>query len=377
MIVEVSYGSAVLVVWAHHILGLSTLVRIHENGETIEARFGDSPEQVLIDVRRHLERPGPSGEPITREHSITLLSIKDDDKLTLKAEPDDEYIDGTFRGPLRGYAKRIFDRNALNSQYQNLTKELALVTTACAALFSQRLQVAAVNETPGAFRDLWSDNNSDKSSNHLDAGGTDDAADKSTLGKDVQFEPATDIPVEVSLDRLLVAARVLFDDSKLKPIQVYPYIDLLRNQSLGSIQIPPGTISAILKTLSASEQESWWSFTRLTTVLMSVVVFAFSHVPQLEACSDLPLYEDHVVLGESSLSMKLFRWDGRSHIGIEAETSFEAIRLLMLGQFSSLDLSQAALLSHKGWSVFLSSFGETDPVQKGMETGHPASDLAR
>jgi hypothetical protein len=44
VIIEVSYGSAVLVVWAHHILGLSTLVRIHENGDTIEVRFGDSPE---------------------------------------------------------------------------------------------------------------------------------------------------------------------------------------------------------------------------------------------------------------------------------------------------------------------------------------------
>jgi hypothetical protein len=270
----------------------------------------------------------------------------------------------------------MFDRNALNSQHPNLTTELALVTTACAALFSQRLQVAAINEIPGAFKDLGSDNHSDRSSNRRGASGTNNTVDKSTLGKDVLFEPAN-VPVEVSLDRLLMAARMLFDDAKLKLVHVHPYIDFLKNQPLSSIPVPPGTISAILKTLPTAEQESWWSFTRLTTMLMSVLVFAFSHVPQIEACSDLPLHEDHGVVGQSSLSMKLFGWDGRSHIGIEAETSFEVICLLMLGQFSRLDLSQAVLLSHKGWSALLSSFGETDPIEKGMGTSYRASDSAR
>ena len=367
VIVEVSYGSAVLTVWAHHIFGLSTLVRIHEDGETIEARFGDAPEQVLIDVRRHLEQSGPSGEPVMREHSVTLLSTKDGDKLTLKAEPDDEYIDGTLRGPLRGYAKRLFNRNKLNTQHPNLTKELALVTTAFSALYSQHLQVAAVNESPGAFRDRWSGNHSEESSEPADGSGTRNTLNDLTFVEDVQSEPQTIMPVDVPIDNLLMAARMLFDDPKLKSNQVQTYVDIFQNQPLNSIRIPLGTISAILNTLSTSERDSWWSFVRLTTIMMIIMTFAFAHVPKLEKCSDLPLYEDHSVLGESTLSMKLLNWDGHSDIRIEAETSFEAICCLMLGQSSSLDLSQAALLSHKGWSVFLSSFGDADPGQKGKK----------
>ena len=108
----------------------------------------------------------------------------------------------------------------------------------------------------------------------------------------MQFEPPTDIAFDVSLDRLLMAARMLFNDSKLKSSEVYPYTDLPKNQPLTSIQVAPGTTSVILKTLSTSEQDSWWSFTMLTTIMMSVLIFAFAHVPQLEECSDLPLYED-------------------------------------------------------------------------------------
>ena len=47
VIIEVNNGAAVLTVWAHHVLGLSVLVRTYEDNQAREERFGEPPEQVF------------------------------------------------------------------------------------------------------------------------------------------------------------------------------------------------------------------------------------------------------------------------------------------------------------------------------------------
>lgn len=358
VIIETNNGAAVLTVWAHHVLGLSVLVRTYKDNEAHEERFGESPEQVVIDVRRHIEQSGLAGEPTTREDSITLLSIKDGNKLTLKAEPDDEYIDGTFRGPLRGFAKRQLVARQEVARNPSLGREMALITAAMAFLICRNLRVAACNEDY-TFED--------HSKNMMEPGVTNPFASGSPSEDDsTRSGWSTNMPVVVDEEQLLSTCQMLFDDQSIEQYQVNEYISLFRYQPLTALPVPIGTVQSVLSKDGLTDIESTWSYLRLSATLLSVALCGFASVGRLDRAAKLPLYDDSSILSDSALAMKIMGWDGNSPLYIESDASFEIVSHLMLGEYSDVDMSETALVSTKGWSVYLGSLGDEDPAAKGV-----------
>ena len=358
IIIEINSGVPVLIVRAHHVLGLSVLVRTYEDNQAHEERFGKPPEQVLIDVRRHIEQTNSAGEPITREDSITLLSIKDDDKLILKAEPDDEYIDGTFRGPLRGFAKRQLAARQEVAKNPSLGREMALITAAMAFLICRSLRVAACNEDY-QIDDHWKNGTESGVTNPFASGSpSEDDSTRSTW--------STDMPVTADEEQLLSACQILFDDLSIKQSRVNEYINLFQNQPLTALPVPVGTVQGVLSSNEYTDVDSTWSYLRLLAILLSVALCGFASVARLDHATKLPLYENSSILGESTLAMKVMGWDGNSPLHVAHDASFEIVSHLMLGEYSDVDISEAALVSTKGWSVFMGSLGNEDPAAKGV-----------
>lgn len=357
VIIEISNGAPALVVWAHHILGLSVLVRIYDDGKLREESFGPKPEQVMIDVRRYYDQPNAAGEPVSRPDSITLLSVKDGDQLKLVAEADDEYIDGTFRAPLRGFGKRQLASRAEVMKKPILQQELALVVAAMANIVCQHLAVAASDENIGVFFD---ESQNDQASEIPDPTTPTNPSQSSTI----LAEPKTNMRLFVDQQHLLSTCQLMFEQPKLSQFRVDEYVKIFHGQPLTSLPIPLGTIDKALDSDSEEARESSWSYLRLISIMLAVAVYGFASVAGLEEAADLPLHDDSSMLGESSLARKVMGWDGFSSILIEHLTAFEIVTCLMLGQHSDIDISQACLVSAKGWSVFLSSLGEDDPATK-------------
>jgi hypothetical protein len=46
VVIEVNHGAPVLIVWAHHVLGLSILLRTHEGGQPHESDLAVSPNRL-------------------------------------------------------------------------------------------------------------------------------------------------------------------------------------------------------------------------------------------------------------------------------------------------------------------------------------------
>lgn len=60
--------------------------------------------------------------------------------------------------------------------------------------------------------------------------------------------------------------------------------------------------------------------------------------------------------------MAVAGWDGEGPLLIKEHFSLQVLALLMSGHTETdLDLQKTCLLSNRGWSVFLSTFGGADP----------------
>ncbi|KAL8634974.1 MAG: hypothetical protein Q9228_007489 [Teloschistes exilis] len=130
---DISSGTSALVIWAHHALGLTVLVRLHgERGRSEKyERFGSAAvDQLSVE---EVEADGVA--------SITLLDTQQDSLLNLTSEPDGEggLISSVRRIPARGYGNgplkshitRFFPGNtqthAILQDLQNVTSAFAII----------------------------------------------------------------------------------------------------------------------------------------------------------------------------------------------------------------------------------------------------------
>ncbi|MCJ1385390.1 hypothetical protein MMC17_008513 [Xylographa soralifera] len=133
-------GSATcaLVVWAHHVLGLTVLVKLMKQGETennLDVRFGhDGPEQVII------EQVGPENEP-----TITLLDSAGEHLLTVKLEPHEDIrlIGSSRKIPARGWGNALIlesvNWDVSKTVKQAMVEDMHIVATAFAQVIAQHL----------------------------------------------------------------------------------------------------------------------------------------------------------------------------------------------------------------------------------------------
>lgn len=372
--VESQTGVCALVVWAHVVLGLSVRVRLYSSDNVpSETLFGSEPEQVIVDTRGYLPRPLDNyRQPL--EPSVTLLSASTQEQLfRLKAETDAETIDATFKGPAKGFIKRLFEKSVRGLQRSEVAaRELELICCAFALCMAEWLVIAP----PGTKDDIMTLDGDDWLKNAAEYGSLDAAegfcarADDTHHADDdedqlVDVEPT---PYDVPEERILEAASMLTDTKKLDRKTIAEYAAKYSRTPLALIPEPPATIAACLQTGWGKKRNALdvWPEMCLAARSLAVVILAFAHVSDLGAAAGLPLCERPSLLAPANLCMTASAWNGKSCISLREDVWFEIIALLMTGHLGTkLDIQTTSLLSNRGWSIFVSTFGDADPMYTG------------
>lgn len=126
---------------------------------------------------------------------------------------------------------------------------------------------------------------------------------------------------------------------------------------------PPGQIAEILDITSNSLQNRKpWSKLLSTARYLGIVILAFANVRDLELASGLPLCTSIELLRKHVLAQELLEWNGKHSLCIPEDTWFQAIGLLIAGHKMDIDFDSTCLISDRGWSLYLSTFGDSDPT---------------
>lgn len=315
LLIETDRASCVLVAWAHHVLGMSVLVRRVVNGQKKTDIFGNEPEQVIIDL-----------DPKWHNHSSAILMSSDGSQLfKLSVEPDGEYIDSTYRAPAKGLGARHLQRElrGLDGGKGKLGREGMLLSAAIASEFCNQLRIG--------------------------------------VGTSPKISETEDlIPYKVPKSDLYEATRFLFnmDSISVEDVQcIESYADLLHGTTLLDTEMGdmPSTMPAILKDIDIVE--SSWKRLCNACFEVSMFIYAFAHVTNLEQCDELVIVENRHM---PPFRGKLSWWRIGSPMAVTVHDCFKIISQLMTGEMN-LDFTRTSLVCKGGWSVFLSSITESDP----------------
>ena len=108
-------------VWAHHVLGLTVLAKLHRG---MEVTLGHEKEQVVIDC--------------SSDDAIVSLLDSEKDDILITIAPDDEGfpINVIYKIPAKGYGPFLLLDESPN---KSIAEEMMLVTVAFAIVTSQHL----------------------------------------------------------------------------------------------------------------------------------------------------------------------------------------------------------------------------------------------
>ena len=328
---------------------------MHGDSGSTKTSFGPRPEQVIINVEGHKKR---SKKATISQESVTLLTIDGEKIFTLAAEPDDPPLEGTVRGPARGFAKRTLERETKNiPNQQTLVQELPLLTLAFAILWTSKLDLAIQHKSRRlrAGNDSGTDDSCDSNCYHPSK-----KARRSSRDSDDEVE-AVFLPFPTSVSRLLETTKFLFDNTKVTLERTKDYVELYRGLPLGEADIPIGVIAKILQPLKSSDNV--WSLLRINVISLSVVIFAFAQATDLEPISELPLHETVATMREeSNLLTDVMEWNGENPIQLREEMICQVIAGLMFGESEEIDWLQTSLASTRGWSIYMGSITDSDPI---------------
>lgn len=337
---SVSAGACSLVVWAHHVLGLTVVVKRNGRGNgLVEKKFGDGVNHVAIDLQNgRLSWVGDMSELEIREPSITLLSVIENEELkTLKPEPDEVSIDAVFTQCARGYGRKILETLCGVEERNPLVHELTVLAVAFAAIISQQLSP----KPRSSFADFSDDDPQEA------------------------LHDAENLKCTILEQDLMKATEFVFDNSKLKIRSIKGHISMFSQRSLDMNLEMPQSISIILNQLELpsqyNDQQAMWDKMLETVRYLSVIILAFAFVRDLKDCAELPLCHSLEVLSRHSLIIEMNHWDGKSRIWIPEDTWFLVLGQLLVGDKTTVDAESTCLISRHGWSVFLSTFGDADP----------------
>lgn len=307
-------GICVLCVWAHHVLGLTVLVKMNNEQEI---RMGLGNEQVIVDIRG------------CGYSSISLLDCDGGDVLiTIKSDGEELEIDGDYRLPMKGYGRTLLLEDSPN---EDIVEGMMFLAVAIALVVSG--QLIEQNLCSSSIRRYAIDER-----------------------------------------KIFEVAKLLFDKPALTRENVNPYIEEYKEwKSAGRIVEPlpffENWISfAISNRLDLQEDtdELWrdllWRSYRITALILS-----FSHVRDLDTCANLPLRAKYYS-GFKQLAHELQEWDGKSFLDLSDQNWFITVANHMVSHDDERVRSSACLLSDSGWSLFVNTFSDADPMD--IDPGH-------
>jgi len=381
IVIQAPRGVCSIVAWAHILLGLSVSVRLDADSDGKEKfiRFPTNRagiENVLIDARKHFQHEDSGEEPgfvkrayVLGEETITLLSTATKEEIfRLSKDLDDNKIDATFKRPAKGLGSSLLDiATPPREGRERVMEEIKYISCAFALCISNFLHVArtlppAITQSPS--RPL------------LEKIQTSFSIHPENDMHDAMSSPVDEGLLSYPVDRKRVfdAAKFLFDvrEHELPTRQIEDYESLYTKRCLYGIKDPPSCIRPIftewLEGLQ-SDGGTWWVQLRDEAILISILILAFAHVVDLDTCGDMPLCGRGHLQKQSSLNFSVSVWDGQDQLLITNHVWLEIIKLMMFGHTRNANsLSDVSLLSNRGWSVYVNTFGDeglTDPIYLG------------
>ena len=310
IIVEGDQGLSCLVVWAHYVLGLTVLVKT--NNET-ETRFGNGVENLVIDASKTEDQA-----------SVTLMdSTAGDILFRVQAADEDFAIDSSPTFTIRSVALVSLQEPCYHDAA--LIEEMKLIITSLTLIISEHL-VASNKGKATLFR-----HNSKKRS-------------------------------------ILDAASLIFGLSEVQIGCLASYqASYAVGQPLEASPIP-ASLTALYHRFPEAAVEAnlpirWKKMLIGISRSIIILLLALSHVQQLERSLDIPFWSMTSLL-DHHLYTELMTWDGKSNILVSENTWFDAFTLLLnknRGNPESCFLNRMSLYSHRGWSMYVSTFGNADP----------------
>jgi hypothetical protein len=338
ILVETLRGVCLLVVWAHLVLDLTVLVRIWRDGTVFEKKFGSDHEQVFILVDASIS-----------EAAVTFLETSSKEEIIkLQPDTDESPIEGIVKGPTKGFGRELLRPLWTGEGSEAILEEMKLISCAFAMIIAENIYMAFGTEM-----------------SHMYDESEDDVLPNGLLLAEGAMQCA------IPEDRLLNAARLLFDDSRLEGSSIRRYADLYSkrplNTTMAPILGPPRVVKVVLDQasfLQDHDKAHAWEFLLSTARSLAVIILAFAHVQNLASCENLPLCNMPNVLCNHVLVTQLQTWDGKAGLRLPEDVWLHAIALLMIGHKESATrkaFQSVSLVSDRGWSIYLCTFGTADP----------------
>ena len=352
--IECGEGVCLIVVWAYHVLGLSLTIRTWFENVSRDCEFGPRPAQIFVDARFVVNNT-------IRAPSVTLLEVANGETtetiFKFEPDPDEPKIEALLKKRANGYGKAVLrSLPGINNGQEAVLNDMAHVTCAFAILMSRSLCESM--DQPGQDD---SEYDYDSASNHSFQESEGEGQQQATIDDDIGSR-STLIPVPVDEDRLVEAGKFLLGIRKLNTKTISQYVTQYTDRPLTSSSLdPPVSLEAALDEdgTQGGFDENWRRAVYHARIL-SILILAFAHVHDLESCAELPLNYRWELLAEHASANKFCHWDGKSKIGITESVWFHAIALLMVDG-SRMQEERPALLSDRGWSIYLTTFGFEDP----------------
>lgn len=335
-------GVCSLVVWTHNVLGLSVLVkqnRRSEWGSNKDVRFERAgSDQVII------EEVDPDVEP-----AISLLDPLNEDLLTIRPNPEaaNQLIGSIQRVHARGWGTALISKCMTNLGYDDskqkmALRELQLDCCAFALIISTHLcrdDAGRLNVEPKSYQ-------SESFSDH-------------TSGIYCYTDPR----------KIIVVANLLFDNPHINERDVKPYLIAYSSKALNSSDLSiPITLEAASEShkFSHTQTAAHWNILSHCFRGLGVYLIAFGHILNLQDCESMTFCgAASEKLNQHHLIEQLEEWDGVNNLYIRDDAWMQAIAVPLIGQAQniwSMQWDRFCLVSDRGWSIWIPTFGDTDPA---------------
>lgn len=303
--------------------------------------------------------PGMSGPRKSPESIFIFQTDGDEPVLGSTAESDENSIDGTWRTPLGGFGRRVFEKiiKEQGLSHSSLILELAKLTAAAALAVREHVYHSLKEGDKYRIKveELW-------------------PAAEEDLGRASELRPVGFFPVKTDPDRIRRSISILFNVPEKSLHELKHFQALLQGQDLLNMPTPPGLLTALLDGFDSKDASIIWTQLRGTMIPIVGLTLSFAHVYNMEEGQRLPIVDRDDILSESNFVRQLRSWGGNDRIVSYPKASFEVIARLLLGPRSELS-ERASLASKKGWSVFINTVGIADPSAKGNVSIRPCPAL--
>lgn len=337
MVINCSKGDGVcaMIVWAHYILGLNVLINTYiDDPDSIEGTgprqgvlFGKSfgQAQVIVNLQKRCSIPSV----VLMAESETLFRFVPD--------IDEPVIDAIHKIPARGFGKHLLETLYLKNGKESAIEQMVHITCAFVMILSRHL--SGSNHPTGAFP------------------------------MELDNSPKANRWCSVSEQQLIQIMRLTFDNGCIDTTTVEDHAVIYSGKPFDErLEIPRPVLIAYQEThgdgLDSQLLKFLWRAAVDRMRKLSVLILALSFVRNCAELSDFLLCNAQnfsTTMEAHPLPRFVKDWDGKSRINVSANTWFHAVALLMGGHKANLDYGSMSLLSSHGWSVFIGTYGTSDP----------------